>query len=477
MPLFPPSTKTLLRSGLIALALGLAASDSLVAQNTPAAPKKELSEKVSEELSKIRTQTDAKNYDAAVAIIDSLIKTSGPESYDLALLSQVKAQILLTKGDYAKSIEPLETAVNISAKHNFFDEKTTQDLTYYLSQIYYQEGVNSKVTAQQKTYYEKASLYMERWAMRNTKPNPDVQLYYASLLFYQAQLDPNNINLKLIKRAQEEVEKGMEMSARPKDTFYLLLFATLQQQNEIAKSAEVLELYLKQKPDAKSYWPQLASIYLNLQQDVRAALTIERAQKFETMNTPKDNFTLVGLYFNMGQFDHAVGLLSKGLKDGRIENDQRNWELLAASYMQLRQELKAIETLKEAMKLFPDAGSISAQIAQTYYQLDKLNDAYEFAKVAVSKKLEKPWTTQLFLAYVCYELKKFDEALAAVNKAASYKEGAKDAERLKRGIEDAIKEQNALNEPPVPEVTQPDAPKAPAKPAAGAKAAAPAQKK
>lgn len=446
MPLFPSTFHAPLRTGLVVLALGLATPVIGLAQNPSTAPKKELSDKVSEELAKIRTQTDAKNYDGALAIIDGLLRTAGPESYDMALLSQVKAQILLTKGDYAKSIPPLETAVNLSDKYGFFDDKQSQDLTYYLSQLYYQEATTSKVLADQKKFYEKAVHYMDRWAKRNTKPNPDVQLYYATLLFYQAQLDQNNPDRKLLKRAQEEVEKGLAMSPRPKDTFYLLLFACLQQQDKQEESIDVLELYLKLKPDAKTYWPQLASLYLNAQQDVRVILTIERAQKLGVMTSPKDNFTLVGLYFNLGQFDQVVSLLSKGLKDGTIENEQRNWELLSAAHMQLHQELKAIEVLKEASKLFPDAGSIPAQIAQTYYQLEKIEDAYNYAKIAVEKKLEKPWTTQLFLAYVAYELKKYDEALAAVNKAASYPQGVKDAERIKRGIEDAIKEEAVLRE-------------------------------
>ncbi len=446
MPLFPPTLHAPLRTGLVLLALGLATPATGLAQNQANAPKKELSDKVSEELGKIRTQTDAKNYDGALAIIDSLLRTSGPESYDMALLSQVKAQILLTKGDYARSIPPLETAVTLSDKYGFFDEKQSQDLTYYLSQLYYQEATTTKVLADQKRFYEKAVFYIDRWSKRNTKPNPDVQLYYATLLFYQAQLDPNNPDQKLLKRAQEQVEKGLALSARPKDTFYLLLFACLQQQEKYQESIEVLELYLKLKPDAKSYWPQLASLYLNAQQDVRVILTIERAQKHGVMASPKDNFTLVGLYFNLGQFDHVISLLSKGLKDGTIENEQRNWELLAAAHMQLHQELKAIEVLKEASKLFPDAGSLPAQIAQTYYQLEKTQEAYNYAKLAVDKQLEKPWTTQLFLAYVAYELQKYDEALVAVNKAASYPQGVKDAERIKRGIEDAIKEEAAFRE-------------------------------
>ncbi|HRE08666.1 MAG TPA: hypothetical protein PKX00_23815, partial [Opitutaceae bacterium] len=71
-------------------------------------------------------------------IIDGLLKGAAPESYDIAVLSQVKAQILLTKGDYAKSIEPLETALLVSDRHGYFEARVIQDLTYYLAQLYYQ---------------------------------------------------------------------------------------------------------------------------------------------------------------------------------------------------------------------------------------------------------------------------------------------------------------------------------------------------
>lgn len=436
-----------LRAGFTALLLGLAVSTPAWSQQTTAG-KKELSEKVSEELGKIRTQTDAKNYDAAIAIIDGLLKGAAPESYDIAVLSQVKAQILLTKGDYAKSIEPLETALLVSDRHGYFEARVIQDLTYYLAQLYYQEASTTKVLDSQKKFYAKASTYIERWTKANTKPNPDAQLFYASLLYNQAQLDPTNVDNNLIKRAQEEVEKGLRMSLKPKDTFYILLLATLQQQSQIKESADILELLVKQNPSNKTYWAQLASTYLNLQQDIRAALTIERAQKNDTMNTPKDNFNLVGIYFNMQQYDQAIALLDKGLRDGSIENEQRNWELLAASLQQVRKEFKAIEVLKEATKFFPESGSLYLQIAQIYYSLDKLPESYTYAKQATVKKLDKPWQAQTFLAYICYELKKLDEALAAITQSLKYPEGGKDAERLKKAIEDAIKEREALANSP-----------------------------
>lgn len=438
--LFLPFRRASTALGLVAL-LGC----TLVpAWSQQAAGKKELSEKVSEDLAKIRAATDAKNYTEATAIIDRLLKGAAPESYDIAVLSQVKAQILLTQAEYSKAIAPLETAVLVSERNGYFEPKVNQELRYFLAQLFYQEAVNSKSRDALTKNYAKASSYIDQWSKANTKPNPDAQLFFASLLYNQAQIDPNNVDMALIRRSQAEVEKGLEMSVRPKDTFYVLLLATLQQQNQTARSAEILELLVKVAPQNKTYWAQLASTYLNLQQDLRAALTIERAQAHDAMNTPKDNFNLVGIYFNMQQYDQAIGLLEKGLRDGTIDNEQRNWELLAASLQQVRRELRAIDILKEAIKSFPDSGSLYLQIAQIYYSLDKLNESYTYATQAVTHKLDKPWQAHTFLAYICYELKKLPEALEAINTSLKYPEGGKDAERLKKAIEDAIKEREAL---------------------------------
>jgi hypothetical protein len=54
---------------------------------------------------------------------------------------------------------------------------------------------------------------------------------------------------ELVKRALEQIDKGLHLTTRPKDTMYLLKLVCLQQLGRNAEVAEILELLLKTKPD------------------------------------------------------------------------------------------------------------------------------------------------------------------------------------------------------------------------------------
>ncbi|PAW74061.1 MAG: hypothetical protein B9S35_03935 [Opitutia bacterium Tous-C5TDCM] len=422
-----------------------------------------LNEKVSEALQqKMKPLLDAKNWDGAMAVIDSVLVGLDPNGYDTAFLSDIKAKIFLQKNDYASAIGPMETTLRLAdANKNFFDKKTILDVVYFLAQIYYQEGTSSKDPTVQKNYFNKSSAYIKRWLQTTPKKNQEASLFYASILYNQAVVNPDKVDLELIKRVQTEVQEGLLTSLKPKEGFYVLLLASLQQIGDLAGSAEVLEQMVKVKPDNRTYWLQLLATYLNLgggtekdeqksrESFARAINTMERAQALGLMQTPKDNYNLVTMYYNAGQFGRATDLLYSGLKSGAIESDLKNWQLLAYSYQQIGRDAQAIAVLKEAGTAFP-SGQIEFQIGQIYSQMDnRTAEAYAYYSKAVEKGgLEKPHSAYMFLAYTAFELEKFDEALAAINKTIGSPDGQKDAQapRLKQAIEDAVKEREAMKQ-------------------------------
>jgi hypothetical protein len=286
-------------------------------------------------------------------------------------------------------------------------------------------------------------------------------MFYANILYNQAVADPKKVDPVLLKQARDEIENGLRTSVHPKETFYVLLLAVLQQENDVKRAADVLEQLVKQYPAKKDYWPSLWASYLNMANDasvsgkdeakaredyIRAINTVERAQANNQMKTPKDNFNLVNLYLTVGQYGKATDLLYAGLKSGAIDSDPKTWGLLAYYYQQENQEMKAIAALKEASTLFPaNGGAFFVQIGQIYLGLEKTKEAFEALKEAVHRGgLEKGKEAAAYqaLAYAAFELEEYTEALKAVESAANYPEGKRDSQlpKLKDAIENAIKE-------------------------------------
>ncbi len=430
-----------------------------------------LSDSVGDGLAKLEPMLTAKDWTGAINLVDGLIQSAPPDSYDLTILERTMAQILTQKGAYQDALVPLEKSLAISDRHHFFTVKEETDILYFLSQLYYQQADSYKNDRDAEVAaYAKAIGYIQRWFTVSPKPTEDNSFYYAQLLYADAVAkNPQHPDADLIRQAREQDEKTLLMSLHPKDSLYIFLLATLQQEANYSRAAEVLELLLSHNPNSRSYWQDLNMFYMALAQDpknkdedkirtfnIRAINTIERAQALGFMKTTRDNYTLFTLYYNIGQYGMAADLLYAGLKAGTIEPDLQNWLLLAASYQQINQDFTAIDVLKEAANRFPKNGELEFKIAQIYQQLDNNKDAFAHAKVALDKGgLAKPQQTYMFVAYVAYELSQYDDAKAAIEKAIELA-GHLDhpdhqATGLKNAIDEAIKERDLKKDtPPTP---------------------------
>jgi tetratricopeptide (TPR) repeat protein len=134
--------------------------------------------------------------------------------------------------------------------------------------------------------------------------------------------------------------------------------------------------------------------------------------------------------------------LEKGLRNGTIDPEQKNWELLAASYQQMDKDSRAIDTFLEAIRLFPKSSNLELQVGQIYYNTDKLDDAFKHLQAAVNKGLEKPGQTLMLLSYISLTNKRLDEALGFAEKAVKADPKSKDAQNTLKVIQDSITERD-----------------------------------
>jgi hypothetical protein len=447
----------LVGSAIAALALLLLGPAARCAdEQTSGSEQPSISDAVGDGMAKIRPMLDEKNWAGAKKIIDDLIKIAEADSYDMEVLENTKARIIIQEGNYTAAVAPMENALAISDRHHFMSARDTTDTLNLLAQLYYQAAEDPKTPHdEQLADFEKSVGYMQRWFKLNTKPNEDISFFYAQLLYSEAVAkNPEHPDPELIKEAREQTERVLLMSVHPKDSLYGFLLATLNQEQNYTRGAELLELMLAKNPNNKSYWGDLLMFYMMLgqstkdeakirQYNVRAINTIERAQVQGYLKTPKDNFNLFTLYYNSNQYGTAADLLYAGLKAGTIDPSLANWQLLASSYEQTNQEFKSIEALKEASKRFPANGELDFKIAQVYYGMNNSEEAFNFSMNAMKKGgLAKPLQTYEFISYLAYELHRYDEAMQAINKAIDMKQGKPDHQMqvLKSAIEEAVKD-------------------------------------
>ena len=447
-----------LRRSLAALVLGAGLASvpaSLRADDNSAT----WSEEISAELNKLDGFQKEKKFDDADAFLLALIKKAKPESYDEVMLLQFRAKFFLMDNKLNEAVQPFERSLEIGLRKHYLRPDDAEWTRFYLAQIYYSQGATKGIGVQnQKALFKKAAASMEEWfANNNGRVNSDASVFYANILYNLAQINSEvqgKLDPEYLAKARKAIENAMSEAPKIKENLYLLMVAVLQQQEDFRLAADYLEKLLTIQPNNKVTWTQLFASYYQIAADskdprdvftynLRAILTMDRAQKLGFMNEQKDNFNRVGIYFNIQQFEKATELLYNGLKDGSIENTQKNWELLAYSYQQIHQEEKAIKCLGEATKLYPDKGQLYFQIAQNYYNIEQPIKALEACQKALTiGSLEKPYMVYSFAAYMAFELRKFDDALVLINKALEFPESKKDSQlnRLKSATEDSIKE-------------------------------------
>jgi len=462
------------RVARVAKILVITAAISVASAQQPprsgASGKKEhnFTEKTSEAFKNLKTYQDKQDWNGMLALLEAIPLVPG--SYDEAFVLDMKAKIYATTNQLSKAIGPWEKAVQLSDQHGYFSDKQTLETVSLLAQLFGQEGSMVKIPAEgqpgrqaaaalQQQHFAKAITYFKRFLDKTPKPTPETMMAYASILYYKAAADPNKLDQAVLKEARDIVEKGLMSSVKPKEGFYQLLLTLQQQQNDLAGSAEILELLLKQSPTKKDYWQLLMASYLQLSEKsreknqpdaareflVRAIVTCERAQALGHLQTPKDNMNLVSLYLMAGQFTKGTELLYNGMKSSKIESEPNNWRVLGRYYLEGDQPQQAIKVLEEAAKLFPKSSEMEVQIAQIYLQLEKPKEAMRHAKAAIAKKnfeTTKEFTVHYLVAYTAYDIGDIDEANRAILSAEKFPEAAKDAQlpKLKNVVLEALNE-------------------------------------
>lgn len=424
--------------GAFAAAVGLAllavpaARLSAQSDTTQTERPKQFSDEAQAVFNKVWPLIEAKNWEQAIPLLNEVLSKSKPDSYDTATASVILAQVYLQRNtpggsDYAAAVPLLENVIRLG----YHDEAKVLDFTFLLAQLHNMTGNAARA--------EELAL---RWLDTAKKWKTENVVFALSVMLQRAQSKDGKVDMDAVTKAISIVKKAMLVFPNPSEQLYQIQAISYQLNNEYEKAAEVFEVLVSKWPKNRQYWQQLYALYVNSNQSLRAILTLERAQELGILNGPKDHLSRVGLYYNMQRFDRVVDILEKGLKDGTIEQEANNYELLAAGYQQTFQEFKAIDAYRRAIVKFPkSAGKYYISITNLYWEMQKYAEALEsIEKGLAAGDVENPGKLYMFAAYICFELRKFDKGLELLEKAKPLLPDTAQAKQEFEGLSNSIKD-------------------------------------
>jgi len=186
----------------------------------------------------------------------------------------------------------------------------------------------------------------------------------------------------MLEKSLTWMDKGLRAKAHPRETFYSDEGCrALSSSIDSRMQQELLELELKHKRMSRttgSNWhPPTSKLAAAADEkkdaktsyayNIRAILTIERAQKLGYMTTPKENFNLVWhLPKHQPVTPSPCDLLDKGLNDETIESNPPELAGTRWLYQLIHRDDKAIQTFMTGGQAVPDGCRNRIPAAQVY---------------------------------------------------------------------------------------------------------------
>jgi tetratricopeptide (TPR) repeat protein len=134
----------------------------------------------------------------------------------------------------------------------------------------------------------------------------------------------------------------------------------------------------------------------------------------------------------------AAKLLETEMESGRVEKDAKNYRLLSQAWSLAMEDEKAIPALQQAARLDRD-GELYLRLANTHLNLGQYEECIQSAREGLQVgELKNTDHAQISLGMCLYNLKRYEDAIAAFRAAGKAERSAKMARQWIDVIESDI---------------------------------------
>lgn len=400
MKLLTPKTTLLSLALLGAFASGVASFDAEAARRgeqkkeealypdaTRAEPEAKGAPKVQTKLNKLidtynkanDQDDDAKareGYTNARALADEILANPSANAFDRALAAQIASQAALSTDDESAAEAYLKQAVDANALSN----NQHFQLQLQLAQIQLQ-----------KDDYANGFATLDKYFAESKSKRPG-DLAFKGQYLYQAERYADCI---------PPLKQAIETSTNPDDkvdNWTQILMVCYQEAGQTADALKVAEALAAKSPNDKRAQMNLATIYLNSEQEAKAAAVLEKVRASGLMTEEKDYKQLFVTYANMdGKEKEVISVVNEGLQKGLLKPDFQTQLALAQAYYYSEQIPQAIEAWQKAAPLGTN-GDTYLNLARVLWQEGRIPEAKVAARAALEKGLKKPEDAKKIIA-------------------------------------------------------------------------------
>lgn len=412
------AVSVLLASGLADVAPVVEVSSAYAAEEkkerkrrrTPA-----LSSRVYSQLARAQEIADKGDVPAGIEVLDAVKeKAASLNSYELAMMYNFYGFIYYNAERVDEAIAAFEQVV----EQQPIPESLELTTLFSLAQLAMANG-----------NYGKTLKFIERWEALNTGAIPVKNYVLKAQASYQAKNYQGA--LTYIKSA---IERQAADGFKVEENWYVLQRAIYFELKQPKKVTEVLETMVRlfNKPE---YWTQLAGMYGEVGEEKKQLAVMEAAYQQGYVSKQSDLRNLSQIYYFNGLPYKAGKILDKGMKDNLVDANEKNIKFLAQSWVGAKEYDLAIDTYGQLAKLTKN-GDADQQIAELYLQKGDFKKTIEAGNKASARgELSNPGNLYLALGMANFNLKQFDQAIVAFNKAKEVKSSERMATQWLKFVE------------------------------------------
>ena len=344
------------------------------------------------------------------------------DSYERALINQLYGQFYALQRDYKSAIPWFEKAL---AKSRLPFAADLQ-VTYSLSQCYFQTGRYKDVIKTLENYRVKASKRGQNMA--------PVQLMVLGIAYFQ-EAD--------ILNAYTNISEANATATKLNEEWLQYEFALAVKLEKFDEAINVGQFLVFVNPEKKSYWKQLSGVYYGSESEELSLAGLELAYENDVLDKEKDYIDLARYFMYKELPIKAIDVLNDGINIKKVKKNRKNYEFLADAYFLAKDRVKGIDALINAEAIEKDA-DLSYKIARFAFENDDWSKAITYFSQAKKQGYKKyPGRLELLLGISYFEISNYEDALAYLNESLEFDSSNSAAEGWISYIKDILGTQNS----------------------------------